>query len=525
MSKNLTVTLYHVIIVYNDIFDHMDGVMRALAWKKAQWKEELFSTVKLTQQKLTKYYAEVTAATGKLLISAHILDHFWKLRSFRKWDKGMDINPEDETSYITQYQEAFLKWVENEYSARHRRVPVNQHDSFLSSNPLPSTTASRSCQLSFYPFELSSDDEEYLTPNNVAETTPGWSDCAAQLFNAARLSFNSAPEATKNWRQIDPNLNDYNSEPMEICSTLWILDLTDWWRQNKETHPEYADLSNVASDIFSMIPHCAGLEASCSLGRGVIGWRQSETSGETLGEKVVVRQFAQADHSILVCDNPVSDTMNTENDSEIKKEVKEWKLHRMAMVHDFVEMWQGSQNLRATQKETWAQNKRMTAVGSISDTEVIIKAPASLFLHDGAASFKLSERSPLPPGLSGEDLPWGRTQILNVCRIQRVNHHPVESDEENAFESVSDSENRLNGKGDLDNTNDSEDNCAVGNESHIEHNTGIEDQEYPQEQHVSAVTNVPRLVWLKRMSKRRAPMMLVTVNAIETRRNQGVKKE
>jgi len=27
----------------------------------------------------------------------------------------MDINPEDKTSYTTQYQEAFLKYVENEY--------------------------------------------------------------------------------------------------------------------------------------------------------------------------------------------------------------------------------------------------------------------------------------------------------------------------------------------------------------------------------------------------------------------------
>jgi hypothetical protein len=68
----------------------------------------------VTQQKLSIYYAEVTPAMGMLLISAHILDPFWKLRSFRKWDMGMDINPDDETSFTTQYQEAFLKYVENE---------------------------------------------------------------------------------------------------------------------------------------------------------------------------------------------------------------------------------------------------------------------------------------------------------------------------------------------------------------------------------------------------------------------------
>jgi hypothetical protein len=31
MSKRHTVTLHHIITVYNDMFDHMDGVMRALA--------------------------------------------------------------------------------------------------------------------------------------------------------------------------------------------------------------------------------------------------------------------------------------------------------------------------------------------------------------------------------------------------------------------------------------------------------------------------------------------------------------
>ena len=103
ISTRHTVTLHHVITVYNDMFDYMDGVMRALAKNKTQWKEDLFFAVKLARQKLSKYFAEVTPTTGMLLISAHILDPFRKLRSFRKWDKGMDINPEDETSYTSQY--------------------------------------------------------------------------------------------------------------------------------------------------------------------------------------------------------------------------------------------------------------------------------------------------------------------------------------------------------------------------------------------------------------------------------------
>jgi hypothetical protein len=42
-----TVTLHHVIAVYNGMFDHMDGVMRGLAKKKTQWKEDMFFAVKL----------------------------------------------------------------------------------------------------------------------------------------------------------------------------------------------------------------------------------------------------------------------------------------------------------------------------------------------------------------------------------------------------------------------------------------------------------------------------------------------
>ena len=161
------------------MFDHMDGVLRALVKKKTQRKEDLYFAVKSARQKLSKDYAEVTPTTGMLLISAHILDLFRKLRSFRKWDKGIDINPEDETSSTTQYQEAFLKYVDNEYCAKHRQLSVTKHEKLLSNDFIHSAMPSQSGQSSFDPYDLSSGDEEYLTPENLAETTPGQSDCAA----------------------------------------------------------------------------------------------------------------------------------------------------------------------------------------------------------------------------------------------------------------------------------------------------------------------------------------------------------
>jgi len=312
---------------------------------------------------------------------------------------------------------------------------------------------------------------------------------------------------------------------MEISSTFWIPDITDWWCQQEKTHSKYPDVSNVARNIFSIIPHSVGEEASFSLGRDVIGWRQSKTTGETLCEKVVVRQFARANNAILAGTDPELDTMNTENDLEMKKEAEERKLHRMAKVHTFLETWQGSQNLRGTPKESCAPNKQMTGIGYISDTEAIVKASWSLFQHDGAAAFKLSERSPLPPPLSAKDLPGGRTQILNVRQIRRINRHPVESDEDSAPEIISDSDDWLNWKGDLDNPIESEEDCTVDDESDIEQNNGIEDPECPEQQDVSTTPNVPGLVRPTWKSKRQAEKLLVMVNAAETRRNKGGKKK
>jgi len=174
----------------------------------------------------------------------------------------MDINPEDETSHTTQYQEAVLKYVEHEYCARQWGMPVNELETSLSNKLIPSATASGSSQSSFDSYDLSSDDEEYLMPNDVAEMTPGRSNCAACLLTATRLCLNSLPEAPKNWGQIDPKRNDYHSNPMENSSTSWILDITDWWRQQEETHLDYTDLSNAVDVIFYILPHGVRVEAS-----------------------------------------------------------------------------------------------------------------------------------------------------------------------------------------------------------------------------------------------------------------------
>lgn len=76
----------------------------------------------------------------------------------------------------------------------------------------------------------------------------------------------------------------------------------------------YTDLSNVAYNIFTIIPYDVTVEASVSLRRDLIGWRQSNTRGKTLPKKVLVRQVAEANKCILAGDDLALDMTETEND-------------------------------------------------------------------------------------------------------------------------------------------------------------------------------------------------------------------
>jgi hypothetical protein len=151
-------------------------------------------------------------------------------------------------------------------------------------NVISFTMASRSGKSSYDPYDLSSGDEEYLKSNNVAKTTHGQIDRSPSLLTATRLYLNSPPELPHSWGQINPNLNDYHSNPMEISSSSWLLDITAWCGPQEITHSSYADLYSVARNIFFKIPHGVRVEGSFSLRRDVICWRQSETTLKTLCE-------------------------------------------------------------------------------------------------------------------------------------------------------------------------------------------------------------------------------------------------
>jgi hypothetical protein len=105
--------------------------------------------------------------------------------------------------------------------------------------------------------------------------------------------------------------------------------------------------------------------------------------------------------------------------------------------------------------------------------------------------------------------------------MHRINCHRVQSDDNSTPDNISPTDVSLTWNGDLDNPNDQEEDYAADDESNIEHNHGSEDLECPEQQDVSAAPNVPGLVWPTCKSKWQAQKVIVTVNAVQTRRNNG----
>jgi hypothetical protein len=122
-------------------------------------------------------------------------------------------------------------------------------------------------------------------------------------------------------------------------------------------HSQYTNLSNVACNILSFIPHGVAVEYRFSLGPDVIGKKKYKDTSKMHQEKVVVKKFAWANNGQLAANCAALEPTGTENYLELKIKAEERTLHTIAKVHDVLEMWQGSQNLHATQNETCAQNK------------------------------------------------------------------------------------------------------------------------------------------------------------------------
>jgi hypothetical protein len=72
--------------------------------------------------------------------------------------------------------------------------------------------------------------------------------------------------------------------------------------------------------------------------------------------------------------------------------------------------------------------------------------------------------------------------------------------------------------------NNSVDDCGTDVVADIEQHNRIEYPEFPEMREMSTTPNVPRLIRPSQKSQRQAVNVLITSNAIETRKNKGVKK-
>jgi len=313
--------------------------------------------------------------------------------------------------------------------------------------------------------------------------------------------------------------------PLSFTVDFGCLILLTGGSSNKK-HPQSTLISPIWNTTYCLSYHM------------VSAWRPVFHLGEMLSDSgrrkpqwgpfaktVLPRQRVWANNGIVPDNDPVLDTMEVENDIELMTEAEERKLHRMAKVNNFLEMWQGSQNLHATQKASRTQNTLMTVIGYVLDTEEIINAFWTIFELHGAAAFKLSERSPLPPLLSAKDLLGGQTQILNVRRIKQMCRHPAGSDDDSPPEVISDTENWLNWNGDLDNPNVGEEDWEADDESNLEQDNSIKDSVSPAQRNVSAAPIVSGLIWPWWRSKKMAEKMNLMVSAKQMRSNKWNKKK
>jgi hypothetical protein len=92
--------------------------------------------------------------------------------------------------------------------------------------------------------------------------------------------------------------------------------------------------------------------------------------------------------------------------------------------------------------------------------------------------------------MCAKDLSDGRTQVLKMCQIRRIDHISSESDQDCALEIISNCDNWLNWNGDLDNPNNSEADSMADDECVIVECGGNKASVSPETHIVSSVMNI-----------------------------------
>ena len=139
----------------------------------------------------------------------------------------------------------------------------------------------------------------------------------------------------------------------------------------------------------------------------------------------------------------------------------------------------------------------------------------------------MTKKSPLPPSLSHVELPGGKTKVLNVRQIRRINRYPNESDDESATETNSDTDDWLHWNGDLDDPNFNESDGEADDEFVMDVVGDFDVNEEVEELDVHAAPNIAGLIRPLRKSKLTTTLIIkqsAPVNTKETRKVKGNKQ-
>jgi hypothetical protein len=392
MSKRHSITLHRVIGIYNDMFDHMEGIITALSMKQTQWKIDIRRGMRAARKKLSSYYAEVTPESGLLLILAHMLDPYRKTRTFQVWDKRAGVDPNSSDSYTWQYKKAFLNYWDQHYVTKIIESTSQNSDNAKSSDKTQlSDTPSEPSNLA-YTFDSDSDDNQSLSA--LPTTTPRRTSRRENLLRIAHQYLDNSRVDPASFGQTNPGGDDTDGDtnPDLASGCFWSASVAAWWKHQVTHVTEYAPLSQMARNIFAVMPHGVGVEASFSLGRDVIGWRQARTSGATLQQKVVVRQWARSNSGQLA---DASIDRLTQNDAAAKAKAEQLKLRKLASLTDFLYWSKKSQQFRSAQK-VLEKEGRKRGKGYISDEEEFFPTTWDQFEDNGIGAFDdyLSNKRP-----------------------------------------------------------------------------------------------------------------------------------
>jgi len=161
MSKRHTVALHHVTTIFNDMFDHLDGVLRAPAKKKTQRKDDLYFAVKFARQSCPNTLLKSLQRRVRFLFQHIFLILFRSCNRLgngtREWLSILRMR----LLILPNTMRHFWSMWRTNTAPNIRCLSVTTHYKLQSNDFIHSAMPSQSGQSSCDPYDMSSGDKEY----------------------------------------------------------------------------------------------------------------------------------------------------------------------------------------------------------------------------------------------------------------------------------------------------------------------------------------------------------------------------